>query len=107
HKHTFMAPAWSSFARTRAGKPLFEELLSPGTLRKVGIFRPWAVTLARQALKWCPLRRGFARRLDAFLGTILTTHLLHKQFVEERIACDANFPMTDRSPEKLARSAAA
>jgi asparagine synthase (glutamine-hydrolysing) len=101
HKHTFMAPAWTSFARTRAGRPLFADLLSRATIRKVGVFRPWVVSLARRVLDWCPLPRGFARKIDAVLGTILTTHLLHEQFVEKRIACDARFPMADRSPQRL------
>jgi asparagine synthase (glutamine-hydrolysing) len=101
HKHTFMAPAWTSFARTRAGRPMFAELLSSATTRKVGVFRPWVVALARRVLDWCPLPRGFARRLDALIGTILTTHLLHQQFVENCIACDPRFPMTDRSPQNL------
>jgi len=57
--------------------------------------------MAKLALKWLPLRRGFARKIDAFLGTILTTHLLHHQFIENRIACDPRFPMVDRSPERV------
>jgi asparagine synthase (glutamine-hydrolysing) len=100
HKHTFMAPAWSSFARTRAGRPLFQELLSQSSLKKVGIFRPWTVTLARRILDLCPLPVGLARRVDALIGTILTTNLLHHLFVEKRIACDPNFAMVDRSPRR-------
>jgi asparagine synthase (glutamine-hydrolysing) len=101
HKHAFMAPTWRSFARTRAGGPLFADLLAPESVRTVGVFRPWAVSLARWALDWLPLRLRFARKLDALIGTILTTHLLHRQFVENRIACDPAFPMADRSPERL------
>jgi len=101
HKHPFLAPTWASFARTRSGRPLFAEFLTRSALRKAGIFRPWTVSLARWVLKWCPLPRGLARKLDAFVGTILTTHLLHHLFVEKRIACDPNFVMVDRSPERL------
>ena len=101
HKHPFLAPTWRGFARTCAGKPLFAEFLSSSAIAKAGIFRPVAVRLARLALGWMPLRPGFARKLDALLGTILTVHLLHHQFIENRIACDADFPMADRSPEQL------
>jgi asparagine synthase (glutamine-hydrolysing) len=100
HKHTFLAPAWTSFARTRIGRPLFEELLSPAAVKRVGIFRPWTVSLARRVLERCPLPRGLARRVDALIGTILTTQLLHQLFVEKRIANDVNFPMVDRSPRQ-------
>jgi asparagine synthase (glutamine-hydrolysing) len=101
HKHPFLAPAWSSFAKTRAGRPLFEEFLSYSALRKVGIFRPIAVTLARLVVNWCPLPRGFARKIDAMFGTILTTHLLHHQFIANRPASDVNFSIADRSPEQV------
>lgn len=99
HKHTFLAPAWTSFARTRAGRALFEDLLSPAAIRRVGVFRPWTVLLARRALERIPMPISFARKIDALIGTMLTTHLLHQQFVENRIRTDNQFPMTDRSPE--------
>lgn len=98
HKHTFLAPAWTSFARTRAGRVLFEDLLSPAAIRRVGIFRPWTVVLARRALERVPMPLGLARKIDALIGTMLTTHLLHRQFVEQRIRTDDHFPISDRSP---------
>ncbi len=101
HKHPFLAPTWMSFSSTKSGRPLFAEFLSPETIRKVGIFRPDRVSLARFLVNWCPLHRGFRRKVDAFLGTMLNTHLLHHLFVENRIACDPNFPMVNRSPERL------
>jgi len=101
HKHPFMSPTWSSFGGTKAGKELFNDFLSTSAIRKAGIFRPNRIAMAKLALKWLPLRRGFARKIDAFLGTILTTHLLHHQFIENRIACDPRFPMVDRSPERV------
>jgi len=103
HKHPFLAPSWSSFGGTRQGRELFSEFLSSRTIREVGIFRPVAVNLARWALKGFPLPRGLGRKLDALLGTMLTTHLLHHAFVGNRITCDPAFPMTDRSPEKLSQ----
>jgi asparagine synthase (glutamine-hydrolysing) len=102
HKHPFMAPTWNSLRRTRAGRPLFAEFLSSAAIRNAGIFRPLPVRLARWVFGWCPLKRGFRRKFDAFLGTILTTQLLHHQFVANRIPCDPHFPMVDRSPEKVA-----
>ncbi|MSU79518.1 MAG: asparagine synthase (glutamine-hydrolyzing) [Gemmataceae bacterium] len=101
HKHPFLAPTWSSFGKTRLGRDLFGEFLSGQTTREVGVFRPLAVTLARLALNWLPLPRGLGRKLDALLGTILTTHLLHHSFVKNRIVCDPMFPMVDRSPQRL------
>jgi len=68
---------------------------------------PWVVSLARWVLDWCPLPRGLSRQVDALMGTVLTTHLLHQQFVEKPIACDAHFPMVDRSPGRLTRVAIA
>jgi asparagine synthase (glutamine-hydrolysing) len=100
HKHPFLAPTWSSIGRTPRGRDLFDEFLSAPTTRDVGIFRPAAITLARFALNWLPLARGLGRKLDALLGTILTTHLLHHSFVKNHIACDRSFPMIDRSPRK-------
>jgi asparagine synthase (glutamine-hydrolysing) len=102
HKHPFLAPTWHSFARTAQGRELFGEFLSAGAVREAGVFRPFAVRAARLALGWCPLPRGVARKLDALLGTMLNTHLLHHQFVKNPIACDAAFPLVDRSPERLA-----
>lgn len=102
HKHPFLAPTWSHLARTPTGRALFAEFLSPDAIRKVGIFRPLPVSLARWALDWCPLRRGFRRKIDALIGTILTTQLLHHLFIENTIAGNPYFPMSDRSPERFA-----
>ena len=101
HKHPFMAPTWSSFARTRHGRELFGEFLSGRTAREVGVFRPFAIKAARVALRFFPLPRGMGRKLDALLGTMLTTHLLHHSFVKNRIVCDPAFHMVDRSPEHV------
>lgn len=106
HKHPFLAPAWSSFAKTKAGRPLFEEFLSYSALRNVGVFRPFRVSLAKWIFNWCPLPRGFARKIDAMFGTILTTHLLHHQFIANRPASNAHFPLVDRSPEQIQKLAA-
>jgi asparagine synthase (glutamine-hydrolysing) len=101
HKHPFLAPTWASIGRTRAGRHLFAEFLSSAKMRSAGIFRPAAINLARLVMKWCPLPRGLARKMDAFLGTVLTTHMLHEQFIATRIFSDANFPMVDRSPPRM------
>lgn len=98
HKHPFLAPTWASFAKTRCGRELFGEFLSAKMTREVKVFRPFAVTLLRHSLNWLPLPRGLGRKLDALLGTILTTHLLHHTFVKNQIACDPTYPMVDRSP---------
>lgn len=102
HKHPFLAPTWTSIARTQAGRSLFAEFMAPAALRAVGVFRPRRVALLRGVLSWCPLPRGLARKLDALLGTILTVQVLHHLFVENRVACDPHFPMADRSPEWMA-----
>jgi asparagine synthase (glutamine-hydrolysing) len=107
HKHPFLAPTWHSFARTPHGRELFGELLSNSAIREVGVFRPVAVAAARLALGWFPLPRGLRRKLDALLGTMLNTHLLHHLFIKNRIACDPYFPMVNRSPAQLAGSAPA
>ena len=103
HKHPFLAPTWASVGRTPAGRPLFAEFLSRARTREVGIFRPAAVAVARWALAWCPLPRGLRRKLDALLGTILTTHLLHHHFIANRVPCDPDFAMDDRSPAAACR----
>lgn len=98
HKHPFLAPTWHSFGRTPVGRSLFAEFLSRHKTREVGVFRPAAVAATRWLLGWCPLPRGLGRKLDALLGTVLTTHLLHHLFIAGRVACDPAFPMVDRSP---------
>ena len=100
-KHPFLAPTWSSVAKTRRGRELFGDFLSIRTTREVGVFRPLAVRAVRFALGWCPLPRGLGRKLDGLLGIILTTHLMHHSFIKNRIVCDPTFPMIDRSPERL------
>lgn len=101
HKHPFLAPTWLSFGKTAQGREMFNEFLSGAKAREVGIFKPWAITLARLALKGFPLPKGLGRKLDALIGTILTTHLLHHSFVASRIRCDESFPMVNRSPGAL------
>src|SRR5262249_48169376 len=96
HKHPFLAPSWSSIGRTRFGRQLFAEYLSTEKFRSAGVFRQERINLARLVMKWCPLSRGLARKLDAFLGTVVTTHLLHEQFVANRIASNPHFSMVDR-----------
>ena len=103
HKHPFLAPSWSGFGGTRQGRELFAEFLSSRAIREVGIFRPLAVNMARWALGGFPLPRGLRRKLDALLGTMLTTHLLHHSFVVRQIPCDPSFPMADRGPERLSQ----
>ena len=103
HKHPFLAPSWSGFGGTRQGRELFAEFLSSRAIREAGIFRPLAVNMARWALGGFPLPRGLRRKLDALLGTMLTTHLLHHSFVVRQIPCDPSFPMADRGPERLSQ----
>lgn len=107
HKHPFLAPTWSSFARTKAGKPLFAEFLSVNAIKRAGVFRPGMVMLAKLLYNWCPLPPGVGRKIDALLGTVLTTHLLHHQFAENAPAASADFEMEDRSPERFQQRAAA
>ncbi|MFM8931167.1 MAG: asparagine synthase (glutamine-hydrolyzing) [Gemmataceae bacterium] len=102
HKHPFLAPTWLSFGKSPQGRQLFAEFLSGSKAREVGVFRPWAVTLVSLALQGVPLPRGLRRKLDALVGTMLTTHLLHHSFVKNRIPCDPAFPMVNRSPAAMA-----
>ncbi|MDH3592616.1 MAG: asparagine synthase C-terminal domain-containing protein, partial [Planctomycetota bacterium] len=98
HKHPFLSPRWSTFAKTKAGAELFEDALSPETIRRAGIFHPYAVDRAQHAWRRPDLRPQKAKQVDTMIGMIMSVHVLFKLFVEHPIACDPEFTMADRSP---------
>jgi asparagine synthase (glutamine-hydrolysing) len=102
HKHPFIAPRWRSVLSTPIGRELLAEFLSPARARRAGIYRPRVVGAIRRLWQLGSTHWQFVRRLDPLIGILLTTHILHDRFVDNRIERDDGFSMTDRSPARLA-----
>jgi asparagine synthase (glutamine-hydrolysing) len=96
HKHPFLAPPWARFADTKPGRQLFEEFLSREAIARAGIYRPELIAWARWLWRWHPAR-SVRRRLDVLLGIVVSMHILHRLFIENRVSSDSEFPLVDRS----------
>jgi len=85
-KHPYRAPIVSSFLLKKSPEYI-QELLSENVLHKYGLFNPQKVTNFVDKIK----KQDVISEVDqmAFAG-ILSTQLLHKMFIEDKIYTDIN-----------------
>jgi asparagine synthase (glutamine-hydrolysing) len=79
-KRTFLAP--NAPARDLVGRQLGQRWLSNAVTRRAGLFRPAALTTARQLVAICPPSRPTAFYLSSYLTMALSAHVIVDMFCE-------------------------
>lgn len=97
HKHPFLSPSWRSLSRTKKGRELKQEFLDPSMAKKAGVFNRGS--LVRMNLYWnlLPRSTNLWKRVDVMAGLMMSTHILHSQFVEKPQNADSSFDLVDRT----------
>lgn len=105
HKHPFLSPSWHSLVTTKPGQEIVKHYMSKQKIRDTGMFQwPWIRRLLFY-WNWLPKSTGLWKRVDVIAGLILSSQILHSQFVENPIAIDPHFKIKDRSWGKQAQAA--
>lgn len=97
HKHPFLAPGWSKFSSTSKGKALFDHWLSPGAFRDAGLLNGKRVRALRRMWKLTPEESLLRKQLDIILGSVLSLHILHDQYIRCAIPSNPRYPCVELS----------
>lgn len=100
-KHPFFSPDWRAFSRTKRGKELMREHLSPTRLREAGVFQPAFMAKAEMIWRLLPEGAPLRRRLDVLMGVTLSTQILWDRLIRQRPA-----PRVDVDPIEIPRFSA-
>lgn len=96
-KHPFMSPNWYRLTRTKAGRQIFKEVLSPEQLKKTGIFNPGFAKRVKILWNLLPENSATWKKIDILMGSMMSVQMLHYLFVDQPIRADSDFKMIDRS----------
>jgi asparagine synthase (glutamine-hydrolysing) len=97
-KHPFFSPNWRTLYATPRGRDLVETYMSDAALDRVGVFRKQSVKKLRTLWKWMPQGFVSARKIDLFVGVILTTQIMHERLLRKSRSVPALRPERYDSP---------